>query len=93
MSKEDNVAVKFVKSWRGYNPEEVAGFPADQAKKLIDGGVAEKHGVAAAGRGAAKAGSDGGAKRGKAADSPDLATKDLPASGSGGTSNPDDERP
>lgn len=93
MSKEDNVAVKFVKSWRGYNPEEVAGFPADQAQKLFDGGVAEKHGVAAAGRGAAKAGSDGGAKRGKAADSPDLATKDLPASGSGGTSNPDDERP
>ncbi|ABM32207.1 hypothetical protein QRO08_16665 [Paracidovorax citrulli] len=33
--------VRFVKGWRGYNAGEVAGFEAGEAKKLIDGEVAE----------------------------------------------------
>ncbi|WP_145914947.1 hypothetical protein KV708_19220 [Comamonas thiooxydans] len=54
MSKQDNVAVQFLKSWRGYNKGEVAGFTAEQAEALVDGKVAELHGKgrkpAAAGR-------------------------------------------
>lgn len=101
MSEKNNVAVKFVKSWRGYNPEEVAGFPADQAQKLIEGGVAEKHGGAATGRGTARAAANGGGGgRGKAAPAADdsaAAAKGSQQGGSGGegggTPNPDDERP
>ncbi|MCQ4257470.1 hypothetical protein [Stutzerimonas stutzeri] len=33
--------IKFKKSWQGYGPNEVAGFPKEKADKLIEGGVAE----------------------------------------------------
>lgn len=41
MSKTNNVAVRFLKRWRAYNPTEVAGFEPETADKLVDGGVAE----------------------------------------------------
>ena len=44
MSKQDNVAVQFLKTWRGYNKGEVAGFPAEQAEALVNGKVAEPYG-------------------------------------------------
>jgi len=40
MSNE-RVVVKFKQSWRGYSKGEPAGFDADQAQALVDGGVAE----------------------------------------------------
>lgn len=43
MSKQDNVAVQFLKTWRGYNKGEVAGFPAEQAEALVNGKVAEPY--------------------------------------------------
>lgn len=39
MSKR--VAVKFLKSWRGYSAKEVAGFSLAEAQTLVDGGAAE----------------------------------------------------
>lgn len=100
MSEKDNVAVKFVKPWRGYNPKEVAGFPADQAQKLIDGGVAEKHVGAATGRGQAKAAANGGGGSGRGKATPaadDSAAKGTQQDGSGdggsGTPDPDENRP
>lgn len=35
------VAVKFLKSWRGYSAGEVAGFALEEAQRLVDGEVAE----------------------------------------------------
>lgn len=35
--------VKFLKSWRGYNAGEIAGFDADTAEALLRGKVAEEH--------------------------------------------------
>lgn len=35
------VAVKFLKSWRGYSAGEVAGYALDEAQRLVDGEVAE----------------------------------------------------
>lgn len=95
MSDQKKTAVSFIKHWRGFNPKEVAGFPADQAKKLVDGGVAEEVSAAAAGRGATK--TTAGGQRGKAAkqdDAPDPATSQLPAgTGEGGPPADDDARP
>lgn len=36
--------VTFTKAWRGYSAGETAGFTAEQAQALIDGGVATKPG-------------------------------------------------
>lgn len=33
--------IKFKKSWQGYGPNEVAGFPKEKADQLIEAGVAE----------------------------------------------------
>lgn len=41
MSKTNNVAVRFLKRWRAYNPGEVAGFDPEIADKLVEGGAAE----------------------------------------------------
>lgn len=41
MSTAEKLIVKFLKGWRGYNTDEVAGFDPDVAKALVDGGVAE----------------------------------------------------
>ena len=35
-------SVKFIKPWKIYSPGDVAGFEADQAERLIKGGVAEE---------------------------------------------------
>lgn len=35
------VIVQFKKPWRGYGPDEKAGFEAEQAEKLVAGGFAE----------------------------------------------------
>lgn len=35
--------VRFVKPWRSFFKDDVAGFPADVADELVDGGVAEYH--------------------------------------------------
>ena len=35
-------SVQFIKPWKIYSPGDVAGFEADQAKRLIDGGVAKE---------------------------------------------------
>lgn len=40
--------VKFTKPWNGYAPDEIAGFSAEQAERLIKGGVAELNGKAKA---------------------------------------------
>ncbi|MFJ3259660.1 hypothetical protein ACIPK7_05355 [Pseudomonas sp. NPDC086581] len=48
MSNEKKVPVTFVKNWRGYNPEEVASFPAQLAQDLVDAGVATAKGLKAA---------------------------------------------
>lgn len=45
MSDTELVAVKFLKQWRAYNKDDVAGFDEGVAKKLVDGGVAEYHKV------------------------------------------------
>lgn len=39
----DKVIIKFNGSWRGYSAGEVAGFTADIAEPLINGGRAELH--------------------------------------------------
>lgn len=36
--------IRFSKSWQGYGPGEVAGFPAAHADQLIKAGLAELHG-------------------------------------------------
>ncbi|MGV6473501.1 hypothetical protein [Azotobacter vinelandii] len=36
--------VTFTKAWRGYSAGEIAGFTAEQAQALIDGGVATQPG-------------------------------------------------
>lgn len=38
--------VKFTKSWNGYGPGEVAGFPAEKAEQLVEAGLAEVNGKA-----------------------------------------------
>lgn len=35
-------SVEFIKPWKIYSPGDIAGFEADQAKRLIDGGVAKE---------------------------------------------------
>ena len=47
MSSKPTV-VKFLKSWRGYSKDEVAGFSQDDAQRLVDGEVAELVGKAKA---------------------------------------------
>ncbi len=37
---KDKVAVVFTKSYAPYNPEDVAAFPSDVSKRLVDNGVA-----------------------------------------------------
>ena len=34
-------SVEFIKPWKIYSPGDVAGFEAEQAKRLVDGGVAK----------------------------------------------------
>jgi len=34
-------SVEFIKPWKIYSPGDVAGFDAEQAKRLVDGGVAK----------------------------------------------------
>lgn len=36
------VPVRFVKHWRGYNEDEVAGFRPDVAEKLVEAKMAKK---------------------------------------------------
>lgn len=98
MSKQDNVAVQFLKSWRGYNKDEIAGFPADQAEALVKGKVAELH---ATGKKAA-AKQDKGAVSGKSSPSNQTANDGkgpgdggdkLPDGGGTGAGGAEDERP
>lgn len=35
-------SVEFIKPWKIYSPGDVAGFEAEQAKRLVDGGVAKE---------------------------------------------------
>jgi len=35
-------SVQFIKPWKIYSPGDVAGFGVEQAKRLIDGGVAKE---------------------------------------------------
>lgn len=37
------VQVQFVKHFSKYSPTDVAGFDAEQAKRLIDSGIAKAH--------------------------------------------------
>jgi len=34
-------SVEFIKPWKIYSPGDIAGFDAEQAKRLVDGGVAK----------------------------------------------------
>lgn len=86
MSKTNNVAVRFLKRWRAYNPKEVAGFDPEAADKLVEGGVAEYTDKARTKRGATKTTDpkkpEGDGKQ------PDPADDDLLKGG-----DPDDARP
>lgn len=55
MSKQEKVAVTFLKHWRGYNPTETAGFDAELADRLVQGKVAEKAGTVTSNRGSGRA--------------------------------------
>jgi len=35
-------SVQFIKPWKIYSPGDIAGFEAEQAKRLVDGGVAKE---------------------------------------------------
>jgi len=35
-------SVEFIKPWKIYSPGDIAGFDTEQAKRLIDGGVAKE---------------------------------------------------
>lgn len=35
-------SVEFIKPWKIYSPGDIAGFDADQAERLIEGGVAKE---------------------------------------------------
>jgi len=35
-------SVQFIKPWKIYSPGDVAGFEPEQAKRLVDGGVAKE---------------------------------------------------
>lgn len=100
MSDPKKTAVCFIKHWSGFNPKEVACFPAGQAKKLVDGGVAEEVGATAAGRGKTKTAAGDGqrVKAAKQDDVADPAKPQLPAgagegAGEGGPPADDDDRP
>ena len=89
MSKQDNVAVQFLKSWRGYNKGEVAGFSQEQAEILVDGKVAELHGKAKKAVAAAqKQGTAKTEKPGAVSDKPDDAGA---ADGAGGSTGSEDD--
>lgn len=105
MSKQEKVAVTFIKHWRGYNPTETAAFDADLAGRLVDGKVAEKAGGTSAaaspqssGRGRKSDGGEkGGGKASTAADAASAAAGAAAASaaaaGGPGTEVIDDARP
>lgn len=84
MSKNNLVAVRFVKRWRGYNPDEVAGFEPEVAEQLVDGGAAEYPGKGAAKRAAKTADSKKPEGEGPAA-------APAPADGAGDPAN--EQRP
>lgn len=44
----EKIPVRFVKSWRSFFKDDVAGFPDDVATELVDGGVAVHLGASAA---------------------------------------------
>lgn len=84
-----NVIIKFTGSWRGYSAEEVAGFPEDIAKSLIDGGRAELYEGKKAGKSSGK---------GKGAPAPETPPQPGPSTepppGVGGAENDaDDDKP
>ena len=75
------VAVKFLKSWRGYSAGEVAGYALDEAQRLVDGEVAEFFDKAKA-----KAAASAAAKAQKAA-----AAAVAASAAAGGAGNNDDD--
>ena len=75
------VAVKFLKSWRGYSAGEVAGYALDEAQRLVDGEVAEFFDKAKA-----KAAAAAAAKAQKAA-----AAAVAASAAAGGAGNNDDD--
>lgn len=100
MSKQEKVAVKFLKHWRGYNPGETAGFDAALAERLEDGKVAEKAGGTSAAASQQSSGrgrkSEAGDKAGKTpapADSSAASATAAPVDGSGTGGSADDPRP
>lgn len=44
----EKIPVRFVKPWRSFFKDDVAGFPGDVAEELVGGGVAEYHAPGAA---------------------------------------------
>lgn len=87
MSKTNNIAVRFLKRWRAYNPDEVAGFEPEVAEKLVDGGAAEY---------ADKARTKGSGKKSEPKKAEAGGTEKQPPDGSGGTGQgdlDDDARP
>lgn len=62
----DKVVVRFLRSWRGYSTNELAGFDSAVADALIEGGFAERDAgkalKAAAPKGAGRAGKAASAK-------------------------------
>ena len=82
--------VRFLKSWRGYSKDEVAGFSQDEAQRLVDGEVAELVGKAKAKP--KPSAPSGGSVDGGAADGQDNAGGNDGAGG-GDDNEDNDEKP
>lgn len=88
MSK--NVPVRFLKAWRTYFTNDVAGFDKERAEELVEGGVAEYASESAS---AAPSGRKSNRKSPAPAPTPPAGPQDPtpPASGAGEGGDSDDE--
>ena len=84
MNTQDNVAVKFLKHWRGYNPGEIAAFSKEVADQLVAGKVAEQDGSSKA---------RGGGRTPKAATPQPTAPESSTSSSGAPSGEGDDPRP
>ena len=86
MSTAKKTAVKFLKGWRGYNTDEIAGFEDSVARRLVKEGVAEELEEAGADAAAVKSAATkaGAASRRAPAKAKSETTTATPAGGSDG---------
>lgn len=94
---EKRIPVQFLKSWRGYSKDEIAGFDQGDAQRLVDSDVAEfysEDGRPAKGKGKSK-GTGKGSSSAATPPAPGTSTADPSAGGNGdgdgGGDNDDNE--